>query len=41
MSDQRYRRDGHGADWLDISLLLIVAALAAILAMAAAWIGLR
>lgn len=38
---QRYRPDDHGADWLDISLLLIVAALAAVLAIAAAWIGLR
>jgi hypothetical protein len=41
MSDQRYRRDDHGADWLDISLLLIVAVLAAAVAIAAAWIGLR
>jgi hypothetical protein len=41
MSNQRYRRDDHGVDWLDISLLLIVAVLAGMLAIAAAWIGLR
>jgi hypothetical protein len=35
------QRDGLRIDWQSIALLAIVAALAGVLAIAAAWIGLR
>jgi hypothetical protein len=41
MNNQRYQQHNYGVDWIDISLLLTVAGLAAVLAVAAAWIGLR